>query len=184
VEKSIMYIESGFSSVGLIFESTEGFVKHLIETQNALKAQGYKMLLKLKPNQVNSKLIEQGLAETKIELTTNEMFLQTLVRCEACIVETTSLAMLPAVFGMPMLLGNYGKLESLSFGPALASYPRAYSLKCISEVSAILNRDLQDIHSDNLRNWSELNIGPLPFEKMPERVVNILDDMMADAHQY
>ena len=60
-DKSIMYIECGFSSVGLFFSSEQDFAAHLISTSKALAAQGYKMRLKLKPHQANIHLIEQSL---------------------------------------------------------------------------------------------------------------------------
>lgn len=181
VEKSIMYIETGFSSVGVFFPGTQGFVNHLIETSNSLAAQGYKMRLKLKPNQANSKFIEQSLAGTQIELVTNEKFLQTLMECSACIVETTSLAMLPTLMGMPLLLAKYGDLKSLSFGSVLASYPRGYPLQDISDVSDILLKDAQASDSGKLNDWINLNVGPLPPEKMPERVAAIVDNLIANA---
>src|SRR5207237_6976983 len=101
------YIETGFSSVGVFFSGTQEFVDHLIETSNSLAAAGYKLKLKLKPNQVNSKAIEQCLANTPIELVTNSAFLQELAGCAACIVETSSLAMFPTLMGMPLLLAKY-----------------------------------------------------------------------------
>lgn len=180
-EKSIMYIETGYSSLGLFFSGTQGFVNHLIETSNFLAAQGYKMRLKLKPNQVNSKSIEQSLAGTQIELVTNEKFLQSLTECSACIVETTSLAMLPALMGMPLFLAKYGDLKSLSFGSVLTGYPRSYLLQDISKVSVILLKDAQTSDSGKLNDWIDLNVGPLPIEKMPERVAAIVDEMIAAA---
>lgn len=181
IEKSIMYIECGYSSVGVVFSGTQGFVNHLIETSKSLAAQGYKMRLKLKPNQVNSKSIEQGIAGTQIELVTNENFLQMLTDCSACIVEITSLAILPTLMGMPLLLANYGDLNSLSFGSVLTSYPRGYLLQDISNVSDILLRDAQTSDSGKLKYWIDLNVGPLPPEKMPERVAAIVDEMIAAA---
>lgn len=180
-EKSIMYIETGYSSLGLFFSGTKAFVDHLIDTSNSLAAQGYKMRLKLKPNQVNSKSIEQSLAETQIELVTNEKFLQSLMGCSACIVEATSLAMLPALMGMPLLLAKYGDLKSLSFGSVLTGYPRSYLLQDISNVSDIMLKDAQTSDSGKLNDWIDLNVGPLPPEKMPERVTAIVDEMIATA---
>ena len=183
VEKSIMYIECGFSSIGVFFSGIQGFVNHLIETSNSLAAQGYKMRLKLKPNQANSKFIEQRLVGEEIELITNENFLRSLAKCSACIVETTSLAMLPTLMGMPLLLAKYGDLKSLSFGSVLASYPRGYLLHDISDVSDILLKDAQELDCGKLNDWIDYNTGPLPAEEMPERVAAIVDEMIADACQ-
>ena len=180
-QKAIMYIETGLSSVGILYPSTQEFINHLIKTSNSLAAQGYKMRLKLKPNQANSKSIEQGLAGTQIELITNQKFLRSLSECSACIVETTTLAMMPTLIGMPLLLAQYGYLTSLCFGSVLTGYPRSYPLKDISDVSDILLKDAQTSESAKLNSWINLNVGPLPPEKMPERVATVVDDMTASA---
>jgi hypothetical protein len=180
-EKSIMYVETGYSSVGVFFSDAKRFVDHLIGTSNSLAAQGYKMRLKLKPNLVHTESIEKGLSGTQIELIPNENFLQKLTECSACIVETTTLAMLPAFMGMPLLLAKYGDLTSVRFGSILTSYPRAYLLKDISDVSDILLKDAQALDRGKLNDWIDLNVGPLPPEKMPERVAAIIDDMISTA---
>lgn len=181
LQKYIMYIETGLSSQATLYAGTQGFINHLIETSNSLADQGYKMRLKLKPNQANSKSIEQGLARTQIELITNDKFLQTLRECSACIAETSTLALMPSLMGMPLLLAKYGVLDSLSFGSVLTNYPRGYPLLDISNVSDILLMDAQTSESAKLSAWIDLNIGPLPPEKMPERVVAIVDEMIAGA---
>lgn len=182
-KKPIMYIETGYSSVGVYFSGTKGFVNHLIETANSLAAQGYEMRLKLKPNQVNIEDIKQQLIGTQIELITNANFVQSLTECSACIVEATTLAILPAFMGMPLLLANYADLRPLSFGCVLTSYPRAYRLQDVSDVSNILLEDAKTSDSDKFNAWIDLNVGPLPPEKMPERVAAIVDDMIASGSQ-
>lgn len=181
LQKSIMYIETGLSSVATLYPGAQGFINHLIETSNSLAAQGYKMRLKLKPNQVNTNAIIQGLADTQIELVTNKNFLQSLTECSACIAETTTLALMPALMGMPLLLARYGHLKSLAFGPVLTSYPRGYLLQDLSDVSDILLKDTQMSDNSKLNEWIGLNVGPLPPEKMPERVAAIVDEMIATA---
>jgi hypothetical protein len=178
VKRPIMYIETGFSSVGYFYSSTQEFIDHLIATSNSLNAQGYKMLLKLKPNQLNIKTIQAGLAGTQIELVTNQDFLQKLGECSACIAERTTLAVLPALMGMPLLLAKYGSLKLVAYGSVFTSYPKGYPLQEISDVSDILRKDAQVSDSDKLNQWIELNVGPLPPEKMPERVATIVNDMI------
>ena len=179
-KKSIMYIETGFSSVGLCYQGTEGFIHHLIETSLSLAAQGYKMLLKLKPHQVNVTIIEKGLAGTQIQLVKNDNFLQILMKCSACIVETTSLAMLPTLMGMPLLLAQYGNLKSLSYGSVLTSYPKSYFLEDITSVGRILADDEKSLNRTQLNDWINFNVGPLPPNKMPDRVVDIINNMVVE----
>lgn len=183
-QKSIMYIETGYSSLGLFFASTQEFVKHLLETSNCLAQQGYKMLLKLKPKQVNSKLIEQSLVGSNIEIIANRGFLAALSECSACIVEATTLAMLPALMGMPLLLARYGDLRTLSFGSVFVSYPRSHLLEDISDLTKILLMDAQTVDRKKLNEWIDLNVGPLPPEKMPERVAATVEEMIAGAKRH
>lgn len=180
-DKSIMYIECGFSSVGKFFSSEQDFANHLISTSRSLAAQGFKMRLKLKPHGSNIHLIEQRLKGSGIELVTNESFLTELMACSACIVETTSLAMVPALMGMPLLMTKYGNLKSLNFGAVLTSYPRGYLLEDVSDVVDILYKIAHTSDSGKLNDWINLNVGPLPPEKMPERVAAIVEEMIAGA---
>lgn len=178
-QKSIMYVETGLSSVATIYPGTQGFINHLIETSNSLAAQGFKMRLKLKPDQVNTNSIIEGLAGTQIELITNNEFRQSLAECSACIAETSTIALLPALMGMPLLLAKYGHLKSLAFGAVMTSYPRGYLLQEISDVSNALLKDAETLDRGKLNDWIDLNVGPLPPEKMPERVAAVIDQMTA-----
>ena len=110
--------------------------------------------------------------------------MERLTGCAACIVETSSLSILPALFGMPLLLAKYGELTSLRFGPLFTSYPRGYLIQDISDVSDILLKDAQESDSTEINDWADLNVGPLPPEKMPERVAAIIDDMITKANRY
>jgi hypothetical protein len=179
-EKSIMYIETGYSSVGAFYSGTQDFISHLLETANSLAVHGYRMRLKLKPNQVNTKDIERGLTNSSIELVSNDNFMQSLKECSACIVEVTSLALFPALLGMPVLLAKYGPLKTLTFGSVLTSYPRAYPLNNITELVPTLDRDEREADLFELKDWIKLNVGPLPPEMMPERVATIIDNMVSD----
>jgi hypothetical protein len=182
-DNSIMYIETGFSSVGLFFSSEQDFAGHLIATSRSLAAQGFKMLLKLKPHGSNIQLIDQRLKGSGIKLVTNKSFLTELKACSACIAETTTLAMLPALMGMPLFFAQYGQLKSLGFGTLLTSYPRGYFLKSISDISGILEKDAQTADSGKLAQWIGLNAGPLPPEDMPERVVAVVEEMIATSNR-
>jgi hypothetical protein len=174
--KSIMYIETGFSSVGLYFSSTQDFASHLISAAHDLSKQGYKMCVKLKPRQVNTDEIERLLKEAGIESVSNKDFLQKLNACSACIAETTTLAMMPAALGMPLFLAKFGKLAPLNYGSVLTSYPRGYLLDDIASVKSALLKDAKCQHSDNLTKWIALNAGPFPAEKMPDRFADIIKE--------
>jgi hypothetical protein len=179
--KTIMYIETGFASVGLFFAGAKDFSDHLIDSAQVLATYGYKLCVKLKPHQVEfNKSVSPSLEGAGIELVSNQDFLSKMMNCSACIVETTTVAVIPALVGMPLLLANFGNLKSLSFGSVLTSYPRAYLLQQISDVDAVLHEDVQVFNKDKLNNWLYLNAGPMPPEKMPDRVVAIVVEMISE----
>ena len=179
--QSIMYIETGFASVGLYFSSAKDFADHLIGTAQSLAKQGFKLFVKLKPHTANfNKLFSGDLEAAGIELVSNDDFLSKMMECSACIVETTTVAVIPALVGMPVLLANFGKLKSLSFGSVLTSYPRGYFLHEISDVTHVLQNDALAHDKEKLNDWLYLNAGPMPPEKMPVRVVAILMELISE----
>ena len=180
-EKSIMYIETGYASVGLFFSGANDFAEHLIGTAHSLATQGYKLCVKLKPHQVGfNNLFTGSLEASGIELVSNKDFLSKMMACSACIVEASTVGVIPALVGMPLLLSNYGKLKTLSFGLVLTSYPRGYFLQNISDVATILTEDTRVFDKNRLDDWIELNAGPMPPEKMPECVVAIVVEMISE----
>lgn len=173
-DNTVMYIETGLASVGLYYAGADGFADHLVATARALSEQGYRLAVKLKPKQTYDAVVSRRLADAGIPMVTNDVFLPTLIRCAACICETTTLALVPALLGMPLLLAGYGPLTPLAYGPVLTSYPRAHLLRDPRQVSSILVRDAETFDARALRQWIDLNAGPLPAEGMPDRVGDIL----------
>jgi len=178
-EPSIMYIDCGFATGGYFFSSAQDFINHLIYTSHLLSGQGFKLCVKLKPHQEGAYFLEKSIKSAGIELVSNEAFLQKLMTCKACIVETTTLAMVPAMVGMPLLFAQYGPLKLLSFGSVLTSYPRGHYVKDIVDIPVILKNDIQNFDGDKFSKWLDLNAGPLPPERMPERTVNIITEMIS-----
>jgi len=177
-KKSIMYIETGFSSVGFYFASTQEFIEHLLHTSSSLDEQGFDMLLKMKPGQLNEKEILKGISGSQIKLVGNETFLESLTSCSGCIAERTSLALLPALMGMPLFLAKYGPLEPVAYGSVLKSYPQSSELFDISDLTTVLNQFKSDLDVAIVKEWIDTNSGPVPFEEMPERVVALISSMI------
>lgn len=177
--RKIMYIDTGLVATGLIFKSKKEFIEHLKQTANSLAAQGIKMLCKLKPHSSYGpgSLAEQ-LKGSNVELVANDKFLQRLESCTACIVEITTLAMVPALMGMSLLYANYGKLKGLRFGPVFTSYPRGFILENVSDVSDILQKDAESLDPEAVRDWIAFNAGPLPAEGMPDRVADVVKELI------
>lgn len=178
--KTIMYIETGLASVGLYYAGADDFADHLISSAQALSEQGYTMLVKLKPRQTYDAVVSRRLEAVGIRMVTNSEFLPTLMKCSACISETTTLAMIPALLGMPLLLAGYGRLSPLPFGSVLTTYPRAHRLRDPREVSALLEQIRRSADKRALDDWIEQNAGPLPATLMPDRVGEIVEGLIAE----
>ncbi len=174
----VMYIDTALATMGLQFKSQESFIEHLIATAKSLAAQGKKMIFK--PHPANDlAFLRKGLDGAGIELIDKDEFMPQLRDCCACIAEATSLALVPALMGLPMLYATYGELSDQRFGPVLTSYPRGHLLTDVSRLSDILALDAERLDRGAVTRWIEANSGPLPAEDMPRRVADIVESMIA-----
>jgi hypothetical protein len=87
-------------------------------------------------------------------------------------VETSTLAVLPALLGMPMLLANYGRLRDQRFGEVLTSYPRASFLTEIDTLTSMLQTE--EVDAARTMAWIHENAGPMPAEEMPLRLAGVM----------
>ncbi|MGA2399114.1 MAG: hypothetical protein ABSG30_13750 [Steroidobacteraceae bacterium] len=173
--REIMYIDTGLPAVGLVFESWDAFFEHLRRTAITLAAAGFSMLLKPHPAHDLERL-ERGIAGCGITLVPDSMFVPRLRQCAACLAETTTLAMIPALLGMPLFLANYGALSVLRYGRVLTSYPRGDLLQDLSHVRGLLSSEkwADERTQIAVRDWIDMNVGPLPAEAMPDRVAAVI----------
>ncbi|MCL5966092.1 MAG: hypothetical protein M1550_02570, partial [Deltaproteobacteria bacterium] len=105
----VMYVDTGLVYVGgFAFQSKEEFVQHMVDTKNQLEQQGRHLIFKPHPQHLMNDDILSDLIAAGVDICSNQDFLSRLQRCCACIVEPTSLSVVPALMGMPLLLANYG----------------------------------------------------------------------------
>jgi hypothetical protein len=179
--KTIMYIETGLAAGGFVFASLEAFRDHLLNTAKALASQGLTMIFKPKPHPpAIHRFLVESLDGSPVQVITNHEFLSALQKCAACIVETTTLALVPALMAMPLFYANYDQLRNLRFGPVLISYPRGYALRDLTEVSGMLQRASEELDQAEVERWIASNAGPLPIEEMPHRVAGLVADMISE----
>jgi len=178
----IMYIDTGLPAVGLVFESWDAFFQHLRRTGAALAAAGFSMLLKPHPAHDLERL-ERGIAGCGITVVPDSMFVPRLRQCAACIAETTTLAMIPALLGMPLFLATYGALSVLRYGRVLTSYPRGDLLQQLSDLRGLLCREkwADERVRSAVSEWIDMNVGPLPAEAMPDRVAALIASLISPA---
>lgn len=178
----VMYIDTGLIYTGFVFDSAAQFVQHLIETKDRLAQQGRKLLFKPHPDHWRTS-VPAELAAAGVEVVTNEAFMSRLQRCCACIVEPSTLSLLPALLGMPLFLARYGKLAEQRFGAVLTSYPRAITLQDPSQFNAQLADEQAGCDAQRTHHWITRNAGPLPAGDMPRRVVDLIEGMVRERHR-
>jgi hypothetical protein len=178
---NVMYIDTALSIVGLLFKSNASFVEHLKSTALALQSLGKRLMFKPHPAH-DLEYLSRSLEGSGVVLVSNEQFVPSLKACCACITETTSLALIPALMGAPLLFAQYGELRAQRFGLALTSYPRGYRLESLADLDGMLRADAERFDQNAVAAWIEFNAGPMPAEDMPRRVGAVVESMIADAN--
>jgi hypothetical protein len=175
--KTIIYIDTALSKSGLAFSSDDDFIRHLVLTYEALKAQGYVLLVKLHPAHRRSS-VPMKIKAKGINLCEDMDFVSTLKSSKAVIAEPSSAALIPALLGLPLLLAQYHKLSGVQWGDMFTSYPRARNLENIDQISLILEEEKSILSPENVMSWISANAGPMPAEDMPQRVATAVSSII------
>lgn len=173
----IIYIDTALSKSGFVYSSDDDFVNHLISTNQSLKEQGFVLLVKLHPAHYQSNVPER-IKSVGIDLCEDRDFLPALKNATAAIVEPSSVALIPALIGLPLLLAQYQKLTEAPYGDMIVSYPRACYVRDINKVAKILRDERDGVKSEYVMSWISENSGPLPAEEMPKRVVHAIEQLI------
>lgn len=174
----VMYIDTGLVYTGCVFASHAQFVRHLVDTRDSLADQGLRLLFKPHPQHERSGLLEI-LAAEGIALCSREEFVPRLRICRAAIVEPSSLAIVPALMGLPLLLNQCGALTGQRYGPVLTSYPRHVLLLDLAQCLVSIVQVESEPSVNAVCSWIESNAGPLPSEAMPARVADVVAELVA-----
>lgn len=169
----VMFIDTALVASGLLFRNDAEYIEHIAELRDRLSDQGRPLLYKPHPD-TRLRGVADRLAARGIEIIDNANFVRRLRGCSASIVETTTLAMIPALLGMPQFHARFGTFRSLQFGEVLRTYPRAHDLADPAQFSDMLDADCRNRRVDAARAWIDANAGPLPSADMPKRVGQVL----------
>ena len=175
--KQVIYIDTALVEAGMVFNDATDFVSHLVSTKESLLSQGLSFSVKLHPAHFRSGVVEQ-LKTHDIAICEDKDFIEQLKSAIAVIVEPTTVAMLPALMGLPIFLGQYAKLSTLQYGALLKSYPRTRSLRHMTDISSLIEQESTDVDPVAVNQWCYANAGPMPAEQMPDRVVAVMDQMI------
>lgn len=172
-KKFVMYVDTGLVAMGLVFRSDAQYVEHMLAVRDSLARQGKVLLFKPHPD-MRIRGVDRMLSERGVEVVDNSSFTERLTDCCACIAETTTLAMVPALMGIPLLLARFGKLGEMRYGEVLLSYPRARVLENVDDVVPLLAAERTACEPERVMEWIDENAGPLPAADMPKRVVAVM----------
>lgn len=171
-DNNIIYIDTGLVYAGMVFTSADDFLDHLVKLQLDLKQQNLTLSVKLHPDHFRTDLPAR-ISHMGIKVLQNEEFTEALSTCTAAIVEPSTAALIPALIGIPVFLASFGKLLGQQYGGVLLSYPRCIPLlDPVRLKQALFERAAVDIAAT--QKWIQNNCGPLPAEKMPTRVADVL----------
>jgi hypothetical protein len=175
--KKIMYIDTSLVEVGFCFDDIDQFIEHIIQTKIKIESQGYNFIIKLHPVHYKNGVVNK-LTLLNIDICEKDSFVNKLKECACVITEPSSAAMIPALMSIPLLLAKYGKLSKIDYGVVLNSYPRSRILDDISKVDFFVNELNVEFNKESIHQWNTDNIGPFPSDKMPVRVVNIVNKIV------
>jgi hypothetical protein len=177
-DDEVMYIDTGLVYTGCVFAAHAQFVRHLIDTLDALADQGLRLLFKPHPQHERSGLLETLEAEG-IALGPREEFVSRLRICRATIVEPSTLSIVPSLMGLPLLLNQCDALTGQRYGSVLTSSPRHVLLQDLAQCLVSIEHVECDPTLDAARSWIESNAGPLPSEAMPARVADLVAELVS-----
>jgi len=171
----IVYIGTGIRGTKMMLVDEQDYYQHLMDTNEEIKKINKRMVCKLHYSRINAikQLVKQN--QSDIDFCEDDEFVGVLQKSCGAIIEPSTAALVPVLMGKPVFLAQYGKLFGLTFGPALASYPKSYAIVSLSDLSLIGKPTVSAGASMDTNTWIKSVSGPFPASKMPERVVNVLN---------
>jgi hypothetical protein len=173
--KKVVYLDHGGSTSGFTFSSENDFAEFLLKTRKATGAAGCQLVVKLHPSQYLTNL-PTLLSNQGIDIVDDIMFIDVLKASRAIICGPTSVSIIPAILGLPIILAQYEQFIGQDYGVVLKNYPMSFAVGSINELSAALN-DLNACDHDKLQEWISSYIEPLPAADMPKRVVGAIKEL-------
>jgi hypothetical protein len=167
--KELVYLDTALIEAGTAFKHSYEYSDFLIKLAETLGKKDMKMSLKLHPVHYRTGVLERT-RKAGIEIINNKDLVLRLLHARAVIVEPSTVAMIPALLGVPVLLAKFGPLSNLTYGHVLTTYPRSRFLKHIDQIELELTK-AEKIDFKSTYDWISQYSGPMPPSDMPKRVV-------------
>jgi hypothetical protein len=175
---TIIYIDTALVESGVVFDSKDHFIQHILRTRDELNLMGFRLVVKLHPAHYRSN-VPSILTKHGIDLCNNKNFISELKLSAAAIVEPSTAAIIPGLLGVPILLAQYGELSRQVYGNVLTTYPRARLLSKLSDVHSVLSEERDCLSAEIAMRWIKINGGPMPAEDMPEKAVEAFCNLIS-----
>jgi hypothetical protein len=176
ISKELVYMDTALIEAGTAFNNSYEYSDFLIKLAETLNKLDIKMSLKLHPVHYRTGVLERT-REAGIEIIDNKDLVSRLLHARGVIVEPSTVTMIPALLGVPVLLAQFGPLSNLTYGQVLTSYPRSRYLKNINKIEQELT-EAERIDFRSTYNWISQHSGPMPPLDMPKRVVAAFLDVI------
>lgn len=174
--QKIVYIDHGGSTSGFTFKSKNDFIEFIERTSRKLEELGLTLVVKLHPAQAKTDT-ERLLLDRGIVISTDESFTKDLSNARAVITGPSSASIIPATYGMTIILAQYDQFWGQEYGDVLMSYPKSLYLKKLDDIAELLASE-PEVEIDAMRDWIRSYVSPLPAYDMPSRVVQGIMDIV------
>lgn len=177
--KSICYIESGLSDLGVGFSNDQEYTKFLVSIKKSLPK---KMLffVKIKPVPfARYHKITKILKSKKIKILSSKNFVEKLKKCSLCIIEPSTASLIPCYLGMQIFINKIGPLKNLVPGNIFKTYPFLKTLNSLDQKNLFKQSSAKKNKIKKFKKWCANNLGPLPAQKMPYRVARAVKQLIA-----
>lgn len=174
----LIYIDSHITHQGLFFRNESKYVDFISELSSQLNRKGLRLKFKIKPHPPERAIfIANELGKRGIRSLSNEEFREMLPSALGVITEPSTLALVPCLLGLRLLLVKIGPLAEAKYGDVLETYPNSRSMKCFDDIADYLGGENQGIRRSNgsiMESWLKKNAGPMPASDMPKRVAEVV----------
>jgi hypothetical protein len=169
----VIYIDTALLASGYYFKDIDEFMCHLLSVNKEIQKIGKKLIFKPHPD--TAKLIDLNVFSANgILIIGNSDLFNFLNKTYCVLTEPSTLSIVPCALGIPLLLVNFGKLRGIKFGSSLLTYPLASFIEDVSDLDNLVKQLRKNNFDNELREWKSFNVGPTPFNEMPQRVTQAI----------
>lgn len=172
----VLYLDSVPFLRGIM--TYEDNYEYLLKIHKQLKSNNKKLAIKLHPEHKQTGFSER-LMSKGIVVVEKEELISYIKKSSYIISEATSLFQIPALMGWPVYVSCASKFKLQKYGELISTYNNSYTFNEFEE--------LGKLHQSNVlvdKKWKEDNLGPLPFEEFPKRVVENIIDIANEFNKY